>query len=505
MAKVQRIYRQSATKKSNEDPNIIAMPLRSVLLFTTVDAYEMDEPTPFYRVGVSKRNEILDIIASDVVHIFIDPLDYDLSFLNQVKQKCMNAKRLTIDGNLEGINENVYKRNVHIASEKIKRANGGLLFESALTFVRSYNQIEELFFGSDMELIDKIYTTKKWGFGRRIKSNGKFVSPTFSTEILINLNPNLKMISFIDYDEVDPYDLRDMGSVCSSVMNAMKISKPSQLEKLECCPMHICLNQVTNLRVLSTGYFSSGFHSDTLVELVLKTLSGDYKVHQMFPNLKKLRVKMFCPFVMDMSGTLNAGLYDGVVLDEIEVEEQIPCFCCDMIRIDSNDALLQMALHHSFRSSKSRVDPNQSNKCTHDTTGPCKYVTYNSTKTCNHYGSPHPMTNCLCTDVTSIGLFKTLKTIRFRCFDGTVARFVRKLQQVSNETKIIVHEESRFERNFDHHSLWDNLDELAKTLNLVPHDKIEIVMKKATGIKLRKIKAKLSYYIPADVKVSFSD
>lgn len=111
---------------------------------------------------------------------------------------------------------------------------------------------------------------------------------------------------------------------------------------------------------------------------------------------------------------------------------------------------------------------------------------------------------CVYTNVASIELLKALKVVKFRCFDETVARFLYKLQANGNQANIIVHEKSRFEGSSGHHSLLDNLDHLAKAIKVIPHNNIEIVMKKDDEKNMKKIKAKLSHYIPDSVKISFS-
>lgn len=176
-------------------------------------------------------------------------------------------------------------------------------------------------------------------------------------------------------------------------------------------------------------------------------------------------------------GTGNVGLYDGVVLDEIEVEEKIPCYCRGLSNITDDDVLQRM-LHASF-------------------------VNFSLVK--RHPSSSRNTTECYCTDVAEIKLFKTLKVLNLRCFDTTVARFISKLHANGYQGKIIVYEKSRFEGNCDHRSVLDHLDNFAETIKIVPHDKIEVIMKKVNEKEMKAIKVKLSHYIPDDVKISFSD
>lgn len=453
--------------------NIILIPLKEVLLYTTVGNYPQNETQrpmkTFQKVQEAKRMSVLNTIASEVIHVVIDPLDNSPTFLEMVKQRCVNAKRLTLDANLLGLTKKVYKKN-NLKSGK--NPNPEALLLKALTFISHFDQIEEQYLGPELNFIEEIYEDEKWGFSRRFNENAKFYRPNFASEIVVNFNPNLKVL-FFGGTCVDSYDLRDVGVSCPLVMKALAMSQPSQLEEMEGGPSHICLNRLTNLKVLSMGYAMYGYHSDFVVELILPTLSGDFKVHQMFPNLRKLTVKMFCPFVFDMSGTANAGLYDRVTLDELEIEEQIPCFCHGASHLQAKDALLQSLLYASFKGCKPIIKRGQGN-------------------------------DCLCTNVASIGLLKSLKIIKIRCFDETVARFIRKLHQINSAATIIIYEQSRFERNSDHHSVWDNLQKLNEIITLVAHDKIKIVMKQVKGMKLKKVEAKLAEYIPDGVEVSFT-
>lgn len=448
--------------------NLILVPLQNMLLYSTVGDYPEIEPKRPMQKVESQQIDVFNSIASQVIHIAIDPFDYNEQFLRLAKKKCVNAKRLTIDANFLGLMNEDYKgrmlRGDVVNSTKI-------LCQKALAFIKDFDQIEELYVGPKVSLIEAVYSAKEWMFEKRSNKNANFYNPHFSTELVINLNPNLKVIHIANI-ETDPYDLRDVGMRCPLAIHAMPLSKPAQLEKLEGGPSHICLNRLTNLRALSINYFAFCFHSDVVTELILNALTGDYKVHQMFANLKKLRVKVFCPFVLDMAGTGNAGLYDGVVLDELEIEQRIPCFCGDMSHIDcSDDSIpLQVMMFQIFRHSKANS------------------------------GS-----HCICTDVESIGLFKSLKIIKFRCLDDIVVRFIRKLHQHGNKAKIILHEKSRFEGKRGHNSLRQNLEKLTNIVNVIPHDKIEIVMKSVTGADLKKIEFQLARYVPKNVKISFTD
>lgn len=454
-------------------PNIIVIPLKSEILYTTIDDYpEFETKRPMKKMQlVESECEIFDSIASRVIHIVIDPLDCNMGVLELVKKKCVNIKRLTIDANLKDNSDDTYTKRILLTKKNVKE-----LCQKALAFISSFDQVEEFYLGPKVNLISDIYITEKWAFSRRLHVNAKgYYQPTFSTEFLKNLNPNLKVMYLGDVFE-DSFDLRDAGSTCSKIIAPLPSSKSALLAQAEGGPTHICLNRATDLRVLSIQYFESGYHSDTVVELILYTLSGDNKVHEMFPNLKKLTVNMFCPFVMDMSGTGNAGLYDGVVIDELEVELQLPCFCRCPVIFHSEDAMvtLQTMLFLSFRELRDRMP--------------------NSTES-----------DCICTDVASIELFKTLKIVKLRCFDDTVVRFILKLHQLNGNAKIILYEKSRFEGHPDHRSFRQNLSKLAKVTDAVPHDKIEIVMKKTTGNELKKMKFRLARFVPENVRISFTD
>lgn len=471
-----------ATSAQQEDlpkPNIIVIVHKHVLLQTTIGDYpEYETRRPlkhFDTVDKSKKEDILNSIASKVVHIVVDPLFYDEEFLNLVKASCVNVKRLTIDANLLELSERMYNKKALNESCKSTNTSGEVTCRKLVSFIAEFNGIEELYFGPMLHLIEKIYDVKKWGIESRFSENAKFFLPKFSTDFLNNLNPNLKMI-FFGRVSVDSFDLRDVGSRCSVVIKPMKMSLHNQLTELEGGPVHTCLCKVTNLKAVSIKYFENGYHSDTVEELILTTLSGDNKVHEMFPNLKKIRVKMFCPFVMDMIGTGNAGLYDGVVLDELEIEEQIPCFCDGAREIQSSDAVLQAMLHSLFSNiSLHQRRPDSRNE------------------------------GCHCTDVARIGLLKTLKVLKLRCFDAKVTQFISKLHANGSKAHIIVYEKSRFESSADHQSVWNNLASLADAIKIVPHDKIEVVMKKVDESKMMKIKAKLAHYIPDDVQISFTE
>lgn len=448
--------------------NLILVPLKTVFLYSTVGDYPEFEPKRLnMQVVELNQIEVFNSIASQVIHIAIDPLDYSEQFLKLVKKKCVNAKRLTVDANfLELANEEYKKKMLHGGINAAK-----MLCRKALVFMKEFDQIEELYFGHNLKLIEAIYGANGWMFERRSNQNAKFYNARFSTELVINLNPNLKLIHITNV-ETDPYDLRDVGMRCPVAINAMPSSQPAQLEKLEGGPSHICLNGLTNLRALAISYFAFCFHSNTVDELILNSLPGDYKVHQMFANLKKLRVKVFCPFVLDMADTGNSGLYDGVAIDELEIEQQIPCFCDDKSNTDlSDDSIqLQVLMFQMFRHFKTNSG-----------------------------------TQCICTDVESIGLFKTLKIIKLRCLDHTVVRFIRKLHQNGNKAKFIFYEKSRFEGKRGHNSLRQNLDKLANIVNVIPHDQIEIVMKTVTGAELKKIEFQLARYVPEQVKITFTD
>lgn len=445
--------------------NLILIPLKNLLLYSTVGDYPEFEPKRPMQKVESQQIDVFNSIASQVIHIAIDPLDYNEQFLRLAKKKCANAKRLTIDANFLELVNAEYKERM------LRGDNTKILCQKALAFIKDFDQIEELYVGPKVKLIEAVYSAKGWMFERRSNNNANFYNPYFSTELVINLNPNLKVIHIANID-TDPYDLRDVGMRCPLAIHAMPLSKPAQLEKLEGGPSHICLNRLSNLRALSIKYFAFCLHSDVVTELILNSLTGDYKVHQMFANLKKLRVKVFCPFVLDMAGTGNAGLYDGVVLDELEIEQQIPCFCGDMSHVDcSDDSIpLQVLMFQMFR----HIKPNSGSQC-------------------------------ICTDVESIGLFKTLKIIKLRCLDDIVVRFIRKLHQNGNKAKIILYEKSRFEGNRGHNSLRQNLDKLTNIVNVIPHDKIEIVMKAVTGAELKKAEFQLARYVPEKVKISFTD
>lgn len=223
---------------------------------------------------------------------------------------CKCALRLTIDANLLEFSAKLYKKYALEDGVKNKTINAEEMCQKAVK-IAGFDQIEELYFGPKMNWIECIYEARKWGFSSRYGENTDSYNylPLFSTDIIFNFNPNLKVI-FLDI-LMDQHDLRD----------AMPMSKPAIVEMETAGPLHICLNKVTNLKALSIDYFEQCYHSDTVEELILKTLSGDYNVHKMFPNLKKLKVKVFCPFVLDMCGIGNAGLCDGVVLEELEIEE----------------------------------------------------------------------------------------------------------------------------------------------------------------------------------------
>lgn len=449
--------------------NLILVPLKTKLLYSTVGDYAEFEPKRPINMQVVESNQIdvLNSIASQVIHIAIDPLDYSEPFLKLVKKKCVNAKRLTLDANFSELENEEYKKRMLRGDVNAAKT----LCHKALVFMKEFDQIEELYFGPNLKLIEAIYYANGWMFEKRSNQHAKFFKAHFSTELVVNLNPNLKLIHTINV-VTDAYDLRDVGMRCPVAINAMPMSEPAHLEKLEGGPSHICLNGLMNLRALAISYFAFCFHSDTVDELILNSLPGDYKVHQMFANLKKLRVKVFCPFVLDMAGTGNAGLYDGVILDELEIEQQIPCFCGDQNNIDHSDPSmpLHVGMFQVFRHSKTNSG-----------------------------------TQCICTDSASIGLLKTLKTIKLRCLDQTVVRFILKLHENGNKVKIIFYEKSRFEGTRGHNSLRQNLDKLANIVTVIPHDQIEIVMKAVQGAALKKIEFQLARYVPEQIKISFTD
>lgn len=455
-------------------PNIIIIANESVLLYTMIGNYpefETNRPLKYFaEVDKAQKIDVLKSIASNVVHIAIDPLFYDENFLKLAKEICVNIKRLTIDANLLELTEHLYKN-------KSNAKDGESMCRNLATFIAGFETIEELYFGPMLHLIEGIYEKRKWGLGSRSNAKVKFFMPRFSTDFINNLNPNLKVIFFGDVD-IDSFDLRDAGSECPIIIKPMEMSKIHQLSLLEGGPVQTCLNKATHLKSVSINYFENCYHSDTVEELILRTLSGDNKVHEMFPNLKKIRVKICCPFIMDMSGTGNAGLYDGVVLDELEIEEQIPCFCDSARVIRSGDAMLQSMLHSAFIQGFNKLSGRR---------------------------RASRKTDCHCVDVAKCEPLKSLKLIKLRCFDAIVARFILKLHEIGSQAKIIVYEKSRFERSPDHQSVWNNLSSLAATMNIVPHDKIEVVMKKVTELKMKKNKEKLSEFIPDDVKISFSE
>lgn len=363
--------------------------------------------------------------------------------------------------------------------------NGEAMFRKLVTFIAGFDGIEELYFGPMLHLTELLYEetfkhsqcyeAKKYGY-ESLCAKTQFYRPKFSTDVINSLNSNLQTI-FFNNVQVDAFDLRNVASTCPAIIIPMCLSDDSPLLQLEGSFVHTCLNALTNLRVLSIEYFGNCYHSDTVEELILSTLSGDFKVHEMFPKIKKLRVKMFCPFVMDMSGTGNRGLYDNVLLDELEVEEQIPCFCNGKPNKDpSNDAELQSLLHLMFITSSLKLEHTRNKR----------------------------KVDCCCVDVSKIELLKNLKVIKLRCFDATMARFISKLQESGSNANFIIYEKSRFERSADHRSLWNNLTSLAETMTIVPHDKIEVVMKKV-DIKMKKIKRKLGQFIPDDVKITFAE
>ncbi|XP_037041670.1 uncharacterized protein LOC119078284 [Bradysia coprophila] len=465
-------------------PNVILLLHKDSLQYSTVGDYpEFETKRPLRRfVPLDRSSEIkfLKTIALLVVHIVIDPLFYDEEFLKLVRTMCGNIKRLTIDANLLEQAECTYKQKM------VDVTNPEAMFLTLETFIAGLDGIEELYFGPMLHLTEEFYEET---FKRPPRYEGKVcgcVEPThyhpkFSTDVINSLNSSLKKI-FFNNAQVDAFDLREIADTCPIVIIPMCVSDENPFLKQKGEFLHTCLNRLTNLRALSIEYFDNCYHSETVQELILNTLSGDFKIHEMFPNVKTLRVRIFCPFVMDMSKTGNEGLYDDVVLDELEVEEQIPCFCNGQPDVkssdDHGDIELQTLLHSSFLR--------------------CSLGIESSRNQCN--------INCHCVDVAKIGLLKNLNVIKLRCFDDMVARFISNLQESGSTANIIVYEKSRFEGSGDHHSLWNNLVSLAETMKIVPHDKIEVVMKKVNDdIKMKRIRNKLGQFIPDDVKITFAE
>ncbi|XP_037032688.1 uncharacterized protein LOC119071754 [Bradysia coprophila] len=458
---------QTDTKKTD----LILIVNKIGLLYKTTGEYpefETRRPlTGFVSVNDSNKLDFLKSIASNVIHIAIDPLLYDGQFLKRVKDMCVNVKQLTIDGNLLELEKRAY----HTKADKPR---GEVMCRNLVTFIGGFDKIEELFFGPRLNLAEKIYSKNKWGWGNRFGAKSGFYKAVLSTDFINHLNSNLKAI-FFNCCDIDSFDLRDAGHRCPVAIKPMEMSLINQMYKLEGGPAHTCLNKLVNLKSLSIPYFENCFHSDTVGELILETLSGDNRVHQMFPNLKKIRVQYFCPFVMDMSGTANEGLYDGVILDELEVEVQIPCFGRGGRKMHAHQGILQAMLYLSFTKDTGRFNGDAVHSC-----------------------------HCFDT-ITRIKPLKYLKVIKLRCFDEHVGRFIYELQKSGCKPDIIVYEKSRFERNPDHQSLWNNLISLESTLKFVPHDKIELVMKKLDESKTVVVENKLRKFVPADVKISFTE
>lgn len=452
-------------KTAPNKTDIILMVNKSGLHYKTIGAYpEFETRRPmsgFTSVPDSTKRAVLKSIASKVVHIVVDPLLHDRPFLNGVKDVCVNAKQLTMDANLMELEQRAYRK-------KVDKPKSEILCRNLVAFVAGFDKIEELYFGPMLSLIEEIYAQNKWGLENR-RSGAKFYDPKFSTDFINNLNSNLKTI-FFNGVCIDSFDLRDVGHRCPIVIKPLEMSNISQLSKLEGRPEHTCLNKLKSLKTLSIKYFENCYHSDTVGELILDTLSGDNKVHEMFPNLKKIRVGYFCPFVMDMANTGNAGLYTGVVLDELEVEIQMPCFGPGGPKLHTHHGVLQSMLYFTFTTSSLKSSPDR----------------------------------CRCFDtITRIKPLKQLKVIRFRCFDAHAGRFINELHKSGCKANVIVYEKSRFERHPDHQSLWNNLTSLGNALKIFPHDKIELVMKKVKKSELAE--SKLREIIPADVKISFTE
>lgn len=122
----------------------------------------------------------MNSIALQVIHLVIDPLYYDEQFLGLIKEKCVNVKRLTLDANLLELTGKLYKKNALNDGSRSKNTNGEEMCRKLVNFIAGFNQIEELYFGPMLHWVEKIYESRKRGFGHRFNEKARFYQPQTS-------------------------------------------------------------------------------------------------------------------------------------------------------------------------------------------------------------------------------------------------------------------------------------------------------------------------------------